>query len=70
MNVADLFLWTAIFTAICNIFVIIVRWVFGAKWEKKVMAEKEDIMKKVGEKEEGGGTENTDHHVSQETTKF
>ena len=70
MSVTDLFLWTAVFSAICNLLVIAVRLVFGAKWEKEVVAEKELIMQNMKEVDKEA-EENEDHVAGrEETTRF
>ena len=69
MGVTDLFVWTAVFSASCNLLVIVVRLVFGAKWERAVMDEKELIMqngKRVQEEGEG----QADKLAEREITRF
>ena len=71
MSVTDLFLWTAVFSAICNLLVIAVRLVFGAKWEKEVVAEKELIMRNMKKEVDKEAEENEDHVAGrEETTRF
>ena len=68
MSVTDLFVWTAVFSAICNLLVIVVRLIFGAKWEREVMAERELIMQDTKKEEEA--EEKVGHFAEQETTRF
>ena len=67
MGVTDLFVWTAVFSAICNLSVMVVRFIFGARWEREVAAEKELIMGQNMKKEE---EEKEGHFAGQETTRF
>ena len=74
LELTEVFFYTAIFGAIMSSFIKVIRLVFGRKWERKVLEEKEIVIKQMNSINDGGkgGLEDTQPQNCEEyqTTKL